>query len=135
MKQSFNFSSMKITLFSFFLFCNVLVAQQLAPPPPPPCNSETIWSISGWSNGLPDQDKRAIFEVNFSSSVNLLAPNNMIACEVIVQNNANVTFNSGHILKVIHNVQVVIGSTLTFENNASLVQVNNAAINLGKITY
>lgn len=61
------------------------------------------------------------------------------ACSCTVTGNTKVIINSGHTLTITNEVKVV-GSgpgagSLTFENNASLVQINNAAVNSGNITY
>ncbi|MCZ8192269.1 MAG: fibronectin type III domain-containing protein [Microcystis sp. LE19-338.1B] len=85
----------------------------------------TVWN-SGWSNGLPSLTKAAIFAGNFTSSGNLSA------CSVTVQS-GNVVINTGHTLTV-QNAVNVVGGSLTFENNSSLIQ-NTNAINSGNITY
>lgn len=85
----------------------------------------TTWN-GVWSNGLPDSTTTAIFAADYSSGSDLNA------CSVQV-NSGNVVFNPGHTL-TIQNALAVSGGTLTFENNASLVQVNNAPNN-GLITY
>lgn len=61
------------------------------------------------------------------------------ACSCTVSGNTKVIINSGHTLTITNKV-TVDGSgpgagSLTFENNASLVQINNAAVNSGNITY
>lgn len=89
--------------------------------------SNTTWNGTAWSNGVPSLTKGAIFAGNYNSTGSL------DACSVLVQS-GNVVFNSGHTLRV-ENEVVRTGGTLTFENNASLVQVNNSAVNSGSITY
>jgi len=92
----------------------------------------TTWTTA-WSNGAPNATTRAIFNGNYTSTGNL------DACSVEVISGA-VVFNSGHTLNVQNDVKVTSGS-LTFENNASLVQVNtldNLGVvftNSGNITY
>lgn len=86
----------------------------------------TTWDGIGWTNGAPTSSSAVIFTGNYSSSADLHA------CSVTV-NSGNVVFNSNHNL-IIQNGLNVSGGTLTFENNASLVQVNNA-MNSGNITY
>jgi hypothetical protein len=95
----------------------------------------TTWDGTAWSDGIPDSATQVIFNGNYSSIGNLNA------CSVIVQS-GNVVFNSGHSLIVQNTVKLNAGS-LTFENNASLVQINNVANatgiysggNTGAITY
>lgn len=86
----------------------------------------TTYSAGAWSNGTPTSSTMAIFNGNYTSTGNLSA------CSVVV-NSGNVVFQSGHTLSVQNSVSVV-GGSLTFDNNASLVQINNVA-NSGNITY
>lgn len=86
----------------------------------------TTWNGSSWSNGTPNSSLKAIFDGNYSSTGDLSV------CSVLV-NSGNVVFNPTHSLIV--NNEVVVGSgTLTFENNSSLVQINET-MNSGNITY
>ena len=93
----------------------------------------TTWNGTAWSNGAPNAITRAVFNGNYSSTASL------DACSVEVQSGV-VVINSGHTLNVQNDVKVTSGS-LTFENNASLVQVNtlnNIGVifaNTGNITY
>lgn len=85
----------------------------------------TTWSGS-WSAGLPDSVTTAIFNADYVST------GNISACAVKVTG-GNVIFNSGDVL-TIQNGLDISGGAMTFENNASLVQVNNT-VNNGVITY
>lgn len=85
----------------------------------------TTWNGS-WSNGIPDEFISAVFAADYNSTGDLEA------CSAVI-NSGNVVFNSGHTLKL-QNKLTVSGGTLTFENNASLVQVNNV-VNSGSVTY
>jgi hypothetical protein len=86
----------------------------------------TTYSAGSWSNGTPDSTTTAIFADDYSSTANL----NACSVEVV---SGNVVFNAGDTL-IIENGLTVSGGTLTFENEASLVQVNYA-LNTGNITY
>lgn len=88
--------------------------------------STTTWNGLAWSNLAPTITKAAIFAGNYSSTGDLEA------CSVTVQS-GTVVFNSGHTLKV-QNAVTVSGGSLTFEDDASLVQVANV-VNSGNITY
>ena len=88
----------------------------------------TTWNGTVWSNGLPTASTRVTFL--FSGTYNVTAP--MSACSVRILS-GDVVVNSGISLTVDGIVDVSAGS-LTFENNASLVQVQNTA-NIGSITY
>lgn len=86
----------------------------------------STWNGSAWSNGVPTASTLAIFNGNYSSTGDLNA------CAVRI-NSGTVTINSGHTLTVQNDVSN-IGGSLVFENNASLLQVNDA-INAGNIVY
>ena len=94
----------------------------------------TTWTVAlGWSNGVPNATTRAVFNGDYNSSGNIDA----CSVEVIL---GTVVFNSGHTLNIQNDVKIT-GGSLTFENNASLVQVNtlnnNNVVfsNSGSITY
>ncbi|SEP92689.1 PQQ-dependent sugar dehydrogenase [Flavobacterium urocaniciphilum] len=92
-----------------------------------PCGtSTTSWNGTAWTNGLPDSRKAVVFNANYQST------GIIEACSVAVNGTANVVFNSNHTLKVTNNVTVAAGASLTFENNASLLQINNS-VNSGSI--
>lgn len=96
--------------------------------------ASTSWNGATWSNGTPNSTLKAIFNANYNSTGDLQA------CGVEVLSGAVVFFNTGHTLTVQNDVKVTSG-TLTFDNNSSLVQVNNldnngvAISNTGTITY
>jgi len=83
------------------------------------------WNGS-WIPGVPDQYTTAVFNGNYNASADLHV------CSVIV-NSGNVVIKSDHTL-TIENGLKVNGGNLTFENNASLVQINDTE-NSGNITY
>lgn len=98
--------------------------------------SIVTWNGSVWSNSNigPDATLSAQFTGNYSSTGNLTA------CSVSVLS-GTVLINAGHTLNVQKAVQVNTPGTLTFENSASLVQLdpptdNGVTItNSGNITY
>ena len=81
--------------------------------------ARTIWNGSAWSLGAPNNATVAEFQGNYSSTGDLNA------CSVLVTS-GNVVFNGGHTLTVQTTVNVA-GGTLTFNDDASLYQVNNVA--------
>ena len=89
----------------------------------------TTWNGTTWDNGNPDSLTDAVFTGDYSSLGNLTAKS------VTVNSPAIVTFNSLHTLTVQNDITIVSGSSLIFENNASLLQINTAAVNTGNITY
>jgi PQQ-dependent dehydrogenase (s-GDH family) len=84
-----------------------------------PCgNVTTTWNGIAWSNGQPSSNK----EVNFTGDY---TSNGIVeACRVNVIGTANVIFKTNHTLKVTNAVAVSAGASLTFEDNASLLQIN-----------
>ncbi|WP_396144375.1 GEVED domain-containing protein [Flavobacterium sp.] len=86
----------------------------------------TTWNGSSWSNGAPNAITQAIFSGNYSSTADLYA------CSLLI-NSGVVQVNSNHNF-IVTNEAVVSGGTLIFENNASLIQINNVP-NSGNITY
>ncbi|KIA98317.1 hypothetical protein OA93_10920 [Flavobacterium sp. KMS] len=90
----------------------------------------TAWS---WLGGAPTIDQNVIFTGNYNSPT-LNNPNvdiNSCTCEV----NANVVIKSGRTLTVINSLKVALTASLRFEDQASLYQKNDNAINTGSITY
>jgi hypothetical protein len=81
-----------------------------------------------WSTGSsPTINQNIIFASNFNSS------SDIEGCSCQVTSGA-VIINSPHTLTLTNGI-VVSGGSLRFENNASLVQINDAAVNTGNITY
>jgi hypothetical protein len=89
-----------------------------------------IWDGTKWSKTgnttLPTADDKIVFEGNYTVTSDLTG----CSCTV---NSGNVTVSSGKILSITNAVNVN-GGTLTFENNASLIQSANVT-NMGEITY
>jgi hypothetical protein len=94
----------------------------------------STWSGSSWSPSAPTSIDKIIFDAPYNSTGILEA------CSCQVNAGVNVLFksvdaNSGHTLKITNQVKVLDTGTLTFENNASLVQVNDVNTNIGNIIY
>lgn len=86
----------------------------------------TTWNGTSWSDGLPTAATSVIFSGNFT------AASNISACSIIVTDNAVVTIPSG--LNVTSNGAVtVLSGSLTFENNANLIQIRDVQ-NTGNVT-
>nr|WP_294922355.1 T9SS sorting signal type C domain-containing protein [uncultured Flavobacterium sp.] len=82
-----------------------------------------------WSNGLPDSNKNIIFD-----NVNYILPGDVSACSCQINGTAKVTVPDGATLKLENGLSVKENGSLTFENNASLVQINDV-VNTGNIIY
>ena len=87
----------------------------------------TTYNGSGWSNGLPDTTKKAIFTNNYALQ------NNITACSTEISNNAIVTIPEGKNFTINNELEVNSGN-LIVESDANLVQINNDAQNIGNIT-
>lgn len=90
----------------------------------------TIWNGTTWSNGLPDNTKRVVFAGNYTSSGDIQA------CSIEVQS-GTITVLANHNFIVNNQIDVTGPPATTnfiFENNASLLQINNV-VNSGPITY
>jgi hypothetical protein len=86
----------------------------------------TTYNNGSWSNGAPDSNKNVIFNSNFTIATFTSA------CSCQVNSGANVIVESD--LKIENGLTVDPAGSMTFENNASLVQINNVP-NSGNITY
>ncbi|WP_347066075.1 M14 family zinc carboxypeptidase [Flavobacterium sp. WV_118_3] len=85
-----------------------------------PCATSTTWNGSSWSNNAPNNDVHAIINGNFTSSANLEA------CSLTINGTAVVTIQSGHNFIINREVAVAPTANLIIQNNANLVQVENA---------
>ena len=88
----------------------------------------TTWNGTSWDHGIPSKSKTIFFAANYN------ATENITACSVTINNGANVTINAGVTLTITNELNST-GGFITFENNASLVQINDLAVNIGNITY
>lgn len=90
----------------------------------------TVWNGTTWSNGLPDSTKRVIFNGNYTST------GDIEACSIQVQS-GTITFLANHNCIVSNQIDVTgppASTTFIFENNSSLIQINDV-VNTGPITY
>ncbi|KFF20441.1 hypothetical protein IW20_01370 [Flavobacterium hydatis] len=93
------------------------------------------WNGTGWSNGTPTTDQNIIFTGSYPAPATPSVDINSCSCEI--KPNANVVIRSGSTLTVINSLTVAPTPTasLKFEDQASLYQKNDNAINSGVITY
>jgi len=89
------------------------------------------WSGGSWSLGIPPTslDDKVVFADNYSLDADV------IGCSCLISGGKNVIIKEGRTLKIKNGLDVQSAATLTFENNASLVQINDQAINTGNIVY
>ena len=93
------------------------------------------WNGSVWSNGTPTLNDKIVFSANYPPSPD---PNvDILGCSCRVTGSTKVVIKSGRTLKITNEVDVQPTATLTFENGASLVQINDTPIapNTGNIKY
>ncbi|WP_310557642.1 MBG domain-containing protein [Flavobacterium sp.] len=95
-------------------------------------SANTDWSnAANWTpNGVPTVDTC----VEIANNVTVTGNYTGLGHNLTVLNGGSLTVNSNNNLKITDVVNVNAGGSLTCENNASLVQVNNVA-NTGAITY
>ena len=91
-------------------------------------NSSTTWNGTLWSNGLPDASKNVII----ASVPSYTFAAGFTACALTINSGVVATVPSGVTLTVTN--VVTTNGQLIFENNASLVQINDVQ-NSGAITY
>lgn len=87
------------------------------------------WTGSAWVNGPPTASQALEFTGDYNSIGDLTA------CSCKVTGSKNVVIKSGHSLTITNEVTVVGTGSLTFEDTASLVQINDASVNSGNIIY
>ena len=92
----------------------------------------STWNGSTWLSGFPTTSTKAIFANNYITNA---LPNHgsVKACECEIKTGANVIVDSNYYLEIQNNLKTK--GILTFENNASLIQINDGAVNEGNITY
>lgn len=89
--------------------------------------NNTTWNGITWSNGAPNASKGAVISGNYSEAIDLTA------CSLAITGTAIVSVPSGFNFNVAGKVTVAPTASLTFENNANLIQINNVQ-NEGNIT-
>ncbi len=92
------------------------------------------WNGS-WDGAAPTMENKVVFSANYNHE-NLTNENvDIEACSCQVNSGAHVTIKTGRYLKIRNELVVDVNGSLTFENNASLVQINNDDHNSGEISY
>ena len=86
---------------------------------------------TSWSNGTPTADQDIIFAGDFISAGS--GAGDITACSCTVNAGVNITIQALDTLTLTNSLSNN-GGRVTFENNASLLQINNA-INTGNVTY
>ena len=92
------------------------------------------WSKSG-TTVPPSSTDIVVFNADFTITSQFDACSCRINSGVNVVVGVSGALNDTAILQIENGLDVVSPGSLTFENNASLIQINDAAVNTGKITY
>lgn len=87
----------------------------------------STWNGTAWSNGVPVNNVAAIINGDYTTSGDLEC------CSLAINNTAQVTVLEGDNLIVSGAVNVTATATLTLENNANLIQLENVQ-NSGEVT-
>ena len=94
-----------------------------------PCMESTTYTqLDGWSNGIPNNTKNAIFQDSYSTAID-----NIDACSCSINSGATVTVTTGGFLKI--DRDITVDGNLIVEHQASVVQIQEEAqvINNGNI--
>lgn len=97
-----------------------------------PTQSTTWQASNSWSNGPPTIDKVVVIDHTYDTA-NAFSPS-FSGCTVTVNSGQSLTVRGNHYVQIKNELTVAAGGTATFENNSSLVQINNVT-NSGNITY
>jgi len=97
-----------------------------------PCPFITTWNGTAWSNGLPDEDTKIIFDGDYTSDSTNTDSGLLEGCSVEVLS-GDVVISDGHNLVLDHEIAIT-GGSFHLKNNAGLVQVEDDALNKGAIT-
>jgi hypothetical protein len=93
-------------------------------------NGTNSWNGTVWSSGIaPTLSDKIIFAGDYSVDADVNG------CSCTVSGSKNVVIKTGRTMKIVNEVTVLGTGKLTFENSASLVQVNDASVNTGNINY
>ena len=87
----------------------------------------TTWNGTSWSNGVPNSVTAILIMGNYTANADLNG------CALTVGNNATVIIPSGFDISLQGKIEVQTGSTLTIENNASILQTTYTGANDGNV--
>lgn len=88
-----------------------------------------------WDGAAPTIEDKVVFDANYNQSGYTDESVDITACSCQVNSGAHVTIKSGRFLKLRNELVVDPNGSLSFENNASLVQLNDESVNSGIIKY
>ncbi|WP_442787150.1 choice-of-anchor D domain-containing protein [Flavobacterium suncheonense] len=91
--------------------------------------TSTIWNGTTWSNGTPDLSKAAIISGNYDTSLH----GDFSCCSLVVNPTFTLEIKALDYIEVQNDITV--NGTLNVRDDGSLVQINDAGVNTGNITY
>jgi hypothetical protein len=91
------------------------------------------WSAGAWSLGTPTAEQNIVFDGVYPPLLPAVDPNvDIVGCSCLVNTSADVIIKTGRTLKLTN--ELVVDGFLTFEDKASLVQINDVT-NTGDVDY
>ncbi len=89
---------------------------------------KNINGTPGWTNGIPDDTKPAVFKTSY-----VVNNNDLIACSLKIKSGVTVTVDSTHFVKI--KTDLTNNGTLEVNNQAALVMIDNDGVINGSGTY
>ncbi|UPQ80767.1 choice-of-anchor D domain-containing protein [Flavobacterium azooxidireducens] len=87
----------------------------------------SVWESDNWTGGAPDQYRKAIFRDDYNTGTN----GNVVACECEIDATHAVTINANNHIQSAG--RIINNGTLNIQNNGSLIQLDDYAVNSGNI--
>jgi hypothetical protein len=87
------------------------------------CSTNTTWSGTAWSNGLPSDSKSAIINGNYTTGASFKC------CNLIINAGKTLTVTAGTYVCAVNNV--TINGSLIVQDKGELVQISNSGVNTG----
>lgn len=91
--------------------------------------ASTTWNGSTWSNGVPNSGMLAIIDGNYDTSVH----GSFSCCSLVVNSTYTLDIQAVDYVEIQYNLTV--NGTLNVWDDGSLVQVDDAGVNIGNINY
>lgn len=66
-----------------------------------PCGESTVYTSAGWSNGIPDANKKAIISADYNTS-----NGNIIACGIVIDPGVTLTVAEGTTIRTTYNLNI-----------------------------
>jgi hypothetical protein len=89
----------------------------------------TVWNGTVWSNGVPTLSKAATINGNYTTGTN----GSFSACNLTINATFTLTVSANTYVEIQNNI--TNNGTFNVLNNGSLVQINDAGVNTGNISY